>query len=38
MMVPLIQSILQDSAAGRAQLVDPGRAFPGTAPADTPMP
>ncbi len=38
MMVPLIQSILQDSAAVRTQLGDPVRAFPGTAPADTPMP
>lgn len=38
MMVPLIQSILQGSAAVRAKLGDPVRAFPGTAPVDTPMP
>jgi len=37
-MVPLIQSILQDSAAVRALLGDPVRAWPGTAPANTPMP
>jgi len=37
-MVPLIQSILQDSAAVRALLGDPVRAWPGTAPANTPVP
>ncbi|MGX9721386.1 tail completion protein gp17 [Stenotrophomonas acidaminiphila] len=38
MMVPLIQSILHDSATVRAQLDDPVRTFPGTVLADTAMP
>lgn len=38
MMVPLIQAVLQDSADIRALLGNPVRAWPGSAPAETPLP
>ncbi|WP_313424129.1 tail completion protein gp17 [Stenotrophomonas rhizophila] len=38
MMVPLVQSILQDSAAVRAQLGDPIRLWPSVAPAGSGLP
>jgi len=38
MMVPLIQAVLQDSADIRALLGNPVRAWPGSAPAGTPLP
>ena len=38
MMVPLIQSLLQDAEAVRQLLGDPVRLWPGNAPQDTPLP
>lgn len=38
MMVPLIQSLLQDAATVRQVLGNPVRLWPGSAPQDTPLP